>query len=452
MKKRLIAIFASIILLTAIGISYAYFTGMIFGESKKITVVAKTLRIVFIDDQELTNSEITPGWSETKTFSVKNESNEIFNYNIVFENLVNTFVTEGFLQYKITSTNGYNMDNYQNIPKSENPTDVVLAFDIDIIPEETHEYTIEFIYHNSEKIDQSSDMGKKLTGNLAITEGSVNPNIKYTVMMLSENSVISPNQNETLKKGNLEFEITPNIGYDINNINVSCNPNADITIKDNIIKVNNIIQNHTCNVSLNKKKYMVNVNSNDPLKGTILPTSQLVNHAEDAQVELSAAKYHYYLNNTCNGTLNGNILTIPNITDNKTCEVSFYRPSYTVNTVVSGGTSNPSSTSVSEGNSATFTISASSGHTTSGATVSGEGCSLSGNILTVSNVTKNVTCNVKLKSTSTTVYCTSDDISAAKSKCRQRCTDQGGKGVNESNWSCITLDDGRGTCHVQCIL
>jgi len=172
MKKTLIAIFTTAIILTLIGLSYAYFTGRVTGDKKELVVTSKNIRIVFEDEREISNNSITPGWSESKSFSVKNESNDVFYYNIIFENLVNTFVTEGFLQYKITSTDGgYSMSGYLDIPKSSTPTDVILASNIELPIDVTHNYTVEFVYHNSETVNQNEDQGKIFEGNLYITEG-----------------------------------------------------------------------------------------------------------------------------------------------------------------------------------------------------------------------------------------------------------------------------------------
>ena len=165
----------------------------------------KNVRILLTDNMEINDNEITPGWSTSKTFSVKNESKGVFNYNIVIKDLVNTFVTEGFLQYKITSTNGYSTEGYIDIPKSETPTDTIIGYDIDIEADVTQEYIIEFIYHESLE-DQSEDMGKEFSGTIAIIEGSINPNKYYSVEVEIENgTVTSDNPQESLKNGTLRY-------------------------------------------------------------------------------------------------------------------------------------------------------------------------------------------------------------------------------------------------------
>ena len=116
MKKRFIIIGIISILVMMIGVSYAYFTGMVIGEGKPINVKANRLAIIFTDTEEIANVEIEPGWSTSKIFTVENKSGSVFYYDINIEDLINTFVTTGYLQYKITSTDGgYNMDEFIDI-------------------------------------------------------------------------------------------------------------------------------------------------------------------------------------------------------------------------------------------------------------------------------------------------------------------------------------------------
>ena len=180
MKKRFLIVGIISILVMTIGMSYAYFTGMVIGEGKPINVKANRLAIIFTDTEEIANVEIEPGWSTNKTFTVENKSGNVFYYDINIEDLINTFVTTGYLQYKITSTDGgYNMEEYIDIPKSEEARKEVLKSGIEIEDNELHTYTVEFRYLNSEE-DQSEDMGKVFDGRLSITESEILV-VKYRV-------------------------------------------------------------------------------------------------------------------------------------------------------------------------------------------------------------------------------------------------------------------------------
>ena len=174
-KKQTILVVASL-LVVVLSVTLAYFTAQIIGKGKDVTINSADLKIIFTDtDGNIEGNDITPGWSNSKTFTVKNESNETYKYNIVIQDLVNTFVTNGYLQYKITSTNGgYNMTEFKDVPKSETATDKILAYSASIDVGVTQSYTVEFKYANDESVDQSEDMGKTLSGKLFITEGTIN--------------------------------------------------------------------------------------------------------------------------------------------------------------------------------------------------------------------------------------------------------------------------------------
>ena len=172
-RKQLTLVIVSL-LVVVLSVSLAYFTAQIIGKGKDVSVTSANLQIVFTDsDGALTETDIEPGWSATKTFTIKNDTKTEYKYNIVIKDLVNTFVTNGYLQYKITSTNGgYNMTEFKDIPKSSAPKDTILAYSVVIPNGVTQSYTIEFKYANDESVDQSDDMGKKLSGTLFITEGT----------------------------------------------------------------------------------------------------------------------------------------------------------------------------------------------------------------------------------------------------------------------------------------
>ena len=172
-KKQTILVVASL-LVVVLSVTLAYFTAQIIGKGKDVSVSSADLKIVFTDtDGSISGTNIEPGWSDTKTFTIENKSNETYKYNIVIQDLINTFVTKGYLQYKITSTNGgYNMTEFKDVPKSSAPKDTILAYSVSIPVGVTQSYTVEFKYANDESVDQSDDMGKKLSGKLFITEGS----------------------------------------------------------------------------------------------------------------------------------------------------------------------------------------------------------------------------------------------------------------------------------------
>ena len=193
-KKQTILVVASL-LVVVLSVTLAYFTAQIIGKGKNVTINSANLKIIFTDsDGSISGTNIEPGkWNVIKTFTIENKSNETYKYNIVIQNLVNTFVTEGYLQYKITSTNGgYNMTEFKDVPKSETATDTILAYSVSIPVRVTQSYTVEFIYKNDESIDQSEDMGKTLSGKLFITEGTEEPNkTLYNQLLVDKSTVLT---------------------------------------------------------------------------------------------------------------------------------------------------------------------------------------------------------------------------------------------------------------------
>ena len=189
-KKQTILVVASL-LVVVLSVTLAYFTAQIIGEGKNISVSSADLKIVFTDtDGNIEGNDITPGWSNSKTFTVKNESNGTYKYDIIIKDLVNTFKTYKYLEYKITSTDGgYNMTDYSYLPKSSTKEDVALAYEVSIDKGKTHTYTIEIKYVNDEYVDQSIDMGQSLSGTIYIREFT-KPTMKLTDKLMADNPTI----------------------------------------------------------------------------------------------------------------------------------------------------------------------------------------------------------------------------------------------------------------------
>ena len=189
-KKQTILVVASL-LVVVLSVTLAYFTAQIIGKGKDVSVSSADLKIVFTDtDGNIEGSNITPGWSNSKTFTVKNESNGTYKYDIIIKDLVNTFKTYKYLEYKITSTDGgYNMTDYSYLPKSSTKEDVALAYEVSIDKGKTHTYTIEIKYVNDEYADQSIDMGQSLSGTIYIREFT-KPTMKLTDKLMADNPTI----------------------------------------------------------------------------------------------------------------------------------------------------------------------------------------------------------------------------------------------------------------------
>ena len=215
-KKQTILVVASLLLVVVLSVTLAYFTAQIIGKGKDVLVTSADLKIVFTDtDGNIEGNDITPGWSNSKTFTVKNESNGTYKYDIIIKDLVNTFKTYKYLEYKITSTDGgYNMTDYSYLPKASIKEDVALAYEVSIDKGKTHTYIIEIKYANDESVDQSIDMGQSLSGTIYIREFT-KPTMKLTDKLMADNPTIGTRTTFTAftetNKGTL-YKATEQIG------------------------------------------------------------------------------------------------------------------------------------------------------------------------------------------------------------------------------------------------
>ena len=193
-KKQIILIIVSLIVIT-LSVTYAFFKIQIIGDAKNITVNSKDLKIVFTGGDSITGSNLEE-FDYTKTFTIENKSDNTYKYNIVVKDLVNTFKTDGFLLYKITSdNNGYSMNDFDDVPKSETEFDTVLAYNVSIDAGVKQTYTIEFKYTNSTDIDQSADMEAILSGKVFIDEGTEEP-VTLLSQILKDNPTRSTRSND----------------------------------------------------------------------------------------------------------------------------------------------------------------------------------------------------------------------------------------------------------------
>ena len=261
-KKELIVILSSLLVIV-LSVSVAYFTIKILGIEKDITVTAADLKVTFTSGSGTINgTSIEPGWnSGENTFTVKNESNGTYNYNIVIKDLVNTFVTTGFLQYKITSTDGgYNMTDFADVPKSSAKTDTVLAKNISLAKGATHTYKVIFNYSNSDTVDQSEDMKKVLSGNIFIEKYET-----YTVKLnITPDGVVLNNSNVYTVQVEKGADATFNIDYSgqVGGSLTSDSCSGVVGYKNvvgasidkfiNSYTVKGVTENKTCNITLKR--------------------------------------------------------------------------------------------------------------------------------------------------------------------------------------------------------
>ena len=139
------------------GVSYAYFVSKVNNNESASTMAgeAANLELEFKEGINQINGEgIFPGWSDTKTFTVKNKSSIDVYYNLYISDIKNELMSES-ISYKIESTDGgYNLEKVL-LPS----TDGIIKTGIYIKGNKSHTYKITTYYNNLD-IDQSSEKGK----------------------------------------------------------------------------------------------------------------------------------------------------------------------------------------------------------------------------------------------------------------------------------------------------
>ena len=192
-EKKYIIFGIVMIVVLLIGFTYAFYQSEMNSNNSKVTVDTDDMRIIFTNGEAIEASDVyaEDNLDIVKTFSVENKTSKEYKYNIVFEDLVNTFKTTGYLVYKITSTDGgYNMTEFEDIPKSLTATNTVLAYSVSIPAKSIHNYSIEIKYINSETENQDDDQGAVLTGKLYISKGTYKPE-NFVKVVSRDNPTIS---------------------------------------------------------------------------------------------------------------------------------------------------------------------------------------------------------------------------------------------------------------------
>ena len=174
------------------------------------------------------------------------------------------------------------------------------------------------------------------------------------------------------------------------------------------------------NEILEENTVRVSATTNDTSMATVnAPSSVIINSGGSYTFTFNVKDNYVYESVTgCNGTYNtgNNTLTVSNVTSTTTCQVNFRPNTYTVTMVGTNGSLSPTSSTVNNGASATFTATPNTGYTTTGATVSctnGISGSISGSTVTVSNVTNDTTCTVNFKILTYTVSAAPNSTSYA---------------------------------------
>jgi len=238
-----------------------------------------------------------------------------------------------------------------------------------------------------------------ITSNLKCTVTFIADEYKVNVSSNNTNyGTVSPASKTVDHGGSVEITLVPKKGYKYGSN--TCGG----TVVDNVMTISNVTSEKTCTVTFVNAVHSVKVSSNNTNYGTVNPTSTTVSSGDDVEIAVTAKSGYYYSNNNCGGTVSGGKLIIKNVTSDITCTVNFARSSQSssYNVSVSSnntnyGTVSQSSTKVNYGGSITVTLTPKSGYKYVSNTCGG---TVSGNKMTISNITTNKTCTVNFASAS----------------------------------------------------
>ena len=144
-KKKITLVYtvAALMILGLLGYTYSYFSATVTEENKTQTVIkTKGLSLTFEGTSEINTSNMIPGDSFTKTFTVENTSTVKTFYNIYMENITNEFNED--LVYTLTDEDGELVSETQ-LPQTNSGKEYLVS-DIEIEVGEKKEYTLKIEY------------------------------------------------------------------------------------------------------------------------------------------------------------------------------------------------------------------------------------------------------------------------------------------------------------------
>ncbi len=162
----------TIVLLALLGLTYAYFLTRIQGNTndKSISVTTANLELTYADGNgTITSNNIMPGTTLTdKEFTVTNNGNAtVNNYAVYLEDLVNELTRPDDMVYTLTCTSS--KENGSCVGKSETAfpklAGIIVTNSIDVGETQTYKLTVTY---KEMGVDQSDDMGKKVSARVQI--------------------------------------------------------------------------------------------------------------------------------------------------------------------------------------------------------------------------------------------------------------------------------------------
>ena len=283
-KNLILVITLAFILLASIGFSYAYFTATLVNKDVKDQVVETgTLRLTYVDGDEIIGTNIQPGWTATKTIKVVNTGTLNAIYNLKWKELTNE-ITNNELVYTISCESNNSFCKYVNQYETAVPSSSgIIKDNVMIYPGEEQTFTINFTFKEL-NASQDYNQNKKFSGVLNIGETSSSDDL-YNVHIRLLDSSSNPLSNYKVELNSKYTGSTDENGYVVlKNVFLG---NYDLVIKDsndNTIDTRNISIAENKESSINGNNIIASVMGNSVSLNVDLTSDNKINTISNKMV------------------------------------------------------------------------------------------------------------------------------------------------------------------------
>ena len=181
-KKYIYVVAVLLLVVVALGISYAWFSAIITGNdtAKNNRVVTGDLELTYTDTNEISLDNVIPGDSFTKEISVKNTGTLDVKYNLVWQSLTNA-ITNNELVIEATckrlNSSGTVEGTCESISRKAVSSNKI-KLNIAIEPGITHVYTIKVTFIDTGE-PQNYNKNKSFSGKLGIEEFELPSSVSF---------------------------------------------------------------------------------------------------------------------------------------------------------------------------------------------------------------------------------------------------------------------------------
>ena len=182
------------VLLLSSGISFAYFSANITGNKEEVVITSGQMKITYSEGNSLSLTNVLPGASGYKEFTVENTGDIAAEYEIYLSEVLNTFVDKSDLVYSIVSEDaGINITNVQA------PSEATKIVTKQTIPVgESHTYRLTLTFINDIEHEQNDNQGATFSAKIGVND------YKEYEYKANETILSSSKTRQTTVKGSLD--------------------------------------------------------------------------------------------------------------------------------------------------------------------------------------------------------------------------------------------------------